>query len=464
MIFVGSREYLHYINSDFKDVWISLVRGFNRFPRKKLDVNKVRESISSLKEKVVILKAGAIKQNQGLLSDQSIEDARLPELKKNSAGLVAALEGLEEELNVFSQQLPKGNATLSYKDIISPLAKVELRIKTVRNLIAVFGRSYVEVTRRTLLKKSIPFTKKAVIGLLAAGALTQTLQQGLVFLAKDLPIKKEGLAILISYHTHATWDKYWGEFAKLFIPAYVARIELAFGQKANWVKKAATSGDFFEAIKDESIQNIVLYGHGSWDSWKATNRSVDSFELEEVELEHHIHKKGLLVRHTCGQGQKLADETFYYLSPEHERRLVELIKSYNKKISPSYISLQKSIDNWMDTIPKGYYYQLGVDGKNRRKGYIFLPFTRDEVFKDFKEHLKAAVGDTSKDSPEIDEMMKIAKEVLKTVKYFKVEQSQLLGVPVFKRENIKGWNRKAVPLEFIFNVFGQADTNRDRLY
>ena len=118
----------------------------------------------------------------------------------------------------------------------------------------------------------------------------------------------------------------------------------------------------------------------------------------------------------------------------------------------------------MDTIPKGYYYQLGVDGKNRRKGYIFLPFTRDEVFKDFKEHLKAAVGDTSKDSPEIGEMMKIAKEVLKTVKYFKVEQSQLLGVPVFKRENIKGWNRKAVPLEFIFNVFGQADTNRDRLY
>src|SRR3989344_9573078 len=122
MIFVGSREYLHYISNDFKDVWISLVRGFNRFPRKKLDANKGRESISSLKEKVVILKAGAIKQNQGLLSDQSIEDARLPELKTNSAGLVAALEGLEEELNVFSQQLPKGNFLLSYKDIISPLA------------------------------------------------------------------------------------------------------------------------------------------------------------------------------------------------------------------------------------------------------------------------------------------------------------------------------------------------------
>lgn len=466
MIFIGSREYLGYVSSDFKDVWISLVRDFNRFPRRKLDTNKVKECIKLLKEKVGILLGEAIKKDKSMGSGENVaERENLAKTKLDLAGLIAALESLSHQLDL-SSDLPSTNSLVSYKQILPKLALIQLKMKEVKNLINVFAVSYVRSTRRGFLKETISFTKEAVIVLLAIGALTQTLQQGLVFLAKDLPVKKDGLAILISYELGNTPEMV-GVLQKLFIPAYVARVELAFGQKANLVKKAATKKDFFTTIRDDSIQNIVIFGHGSWGSWVATDGVVNSDRLyQEI-----ARKKGLLVRHTCGRGQDRFDEEFFYLSPENRGKLNNLIEKYNQKIVPWTIRIETSLEAWMDNIPRDYYYNIGIYSKVNGSGTgqrlyqgFGIGFNRSDEFKNFKGILKKNLGSYYQDSEELDNIIKIGEDILKTKKIFQSEGEPLLGLPVFKRENIKGWNRTASGIDFIINVFGQVDTKRDQLY
>lgn len=469
MIFIGSREYLGYVSSDFKDVWISLVREFNRFPRKKLDANKVKDSFLSLREKGSILSGEAIKKDKSIRSSKNLaETENLAKTKRDLAGLIAALGSLSQQLDAPLFDLPSTNSPVSYKQILPKLALIQLKMKEVKNLINLFGVSYVRSTRRGFLKRSLRSTTEIVLGFLAVGALTQTLQQGLVYLAKDLPKKKDGLAILISYGGKKVVDELLGPLGKLYIPAYVARVELAFGQKADIVKKAATKKDFFTIIKDDSIQNLVIFGHGTWSSWVATDSTLHSSELDK----EIARKRGLLVRHTCGGGLDLYGDDFFYLSKENRDRLNTLIERYNKRIFPWTIRIHTSIEVSMDNIPKDYYYNVGISGKVNGGGTGHTPYQGfiidfnggcDE-FRDFKRILKKRLGNYYQDSEELDQIMKVGMDILKTKKIFSIEGESLLGIPVFKRENIKGWNRIAHPIDFLINVFGQVDTKRDQLY
>ncbi len=107
----------------------------------------------------------------------------------------------------------------------------------------------------------------------------------------------DGLAILISYGTHSWWDEALKPVGQHFIPEYVARVETAFGQKADVVIKGATSQDIYDTLRNDKIQNLVLFGHGTWTSWLATDKNVPSFFLSYKIRER---RRGYLVRHTCG--------------------------------------------------------------------------------------------------------------------------------------------------------------------
>ena len=154
--------------------------------------------------------------------------------------------------------------------------------------------------------------------------------------ASDLPYKKDGLAILISYRTTGLFDKALSPLGKDFIPEYVARTELAFGQKADIVKRGATHQDLIDALEDAKIQNIVLYGHGSWTSWSATDESVRSFELHydlyrQTDSDDFYWKKyrksGLFVQHTCGI-EKMVDVPAFPID-----KVTDGIKFYENRLN-----------------------------------------------------------------------------------------------------------------------------------
>ncbi len=494
MLFIGSRQALQYISSDFRNVWTSFIREFNRsFPRKTRPAAEVKAALQSLLQKAEILRNEAVKRTESIPQDTQWQYCR-----HCFTGLLQALEELVRELREFEQEIPQekkqATGSISYASLKLSLASLELKIKKVKAAIAVAAQSQVRASRRKFLKEAAAltgYTAAGVIGSLGLGvAGVQALRVGLPYMARNLPLKKkDGLAILVSYFAYRVDDTWLRSNAELFIPLYVARVELAFGQKANMVKKQATQQDFFDALKDDSIQNIVLFGHGSWHSWNATDGAVNSTDLwlggkmsrhgKTYDLNFPQRKRGLLVRHTCGEGQEIKPVESIIVDEKLWWEVEGLISEVNKALFPDY--LLKVQRNFLSGALSGEVVSdIVLSLSNAREGKEYVP-EGPEAHGGMGPYLYVLFmpgGDHGSGEPNVQymlrnnkiaqgqfaELMGLLGKISRNVKTVPAERLPLLGTPVFRRENIKGWNRTASPWDFMLDVFGQAEKKRDKLY
>ncbi len=88
-------------------------------------------------------------------------------------------------------------------------------------------------------------------------------------------------AILLSAHAFSDHD-YWAPPCA-FLGSYPAWT-LYFNSKGQKIDYffAATKKDFIKIIQDDKYQSIVLVGHGSHNSWRATDNQVTNFDIEKL--------------------------------------------------------------------------------------------------------------------------------------------------------------------------------------
>lgn len=490
MVLVGSRVRLMYISSDFKAIWIEFIRKFNKsFPRKILK-EKLQENIVALQKKVEILRREVLKKIKSL-------DQKQEETKHNLISLSTSLQTLNSDLTSF----PYPDSDLVKKREVTNYISLLIRqIKEVKALIDLSAHSYVKSSRRKMIAKTSVVTAGGIIAMIAAfnpakhmlssewKSFWAAISSGLSSLTKRLPLKKkEGLAILISYHAKRFDDKWLRDNAELFIPIYVSRCELAFGQKANIVKKAAKAEDFYNLIEDDSIQNIVLFGHGSWDTWVATDETVGSNVLWGKTmrnvggvwrtLEFPQRKKGLLVRHTCGGGQEIEKVQVIRTDRKEWGDLMQEVDAFNKLIYPERILILEPYGNLRTERKIATSLHLFEEplhhGKRVKKGpysgraYFHMYFSCDSnsVLDMLSADFRRAEFLYKNNFDEFKKLCgKIRKFVNKCIQEVPIEEQPLLGIPVWKRKNIKGWGRTTDPWDFITKPFGDSPKKMDKLY
>ncbi len=86
-------------------------------------------------------------------------------------------------------------------------------------------------------------------------------------------------AILLSAHAFSDHDYWAPPFAFLgSYPAWTLYFN-ARGKKIDYFFKA-TKKDFMNVIMDSKYQSIVLVGHGSYNTWRATDTQVANYDIE----------------------------------------------------------------------------------------------------------------------------------------------------------------------------------------
>jgi hypothetical protein len=323
------------------------------------------------------------------------------------------------------------------------------------------------------------------IGLVAGGKVYwHNLRTG----AEKLQKKKDGLAILISYRTNKWFEPAIVPIGKALIPEYVARVELAFGQKANLVIRGATRKDLLKVLADDRIQNVVLFGHGSWTSWIATDSDVTSTSFMSIVK----HKKwGLLVRHTCGIDKMHKGRTFDGIKVSRklsgaERKLNEHLRK--NRIGEPYIQVSFGIfgsDTEMrkDRSTQRYnivFRLMKVEGSETSLGILRAPppdlkssnwkVDLEDLQKiEFPKSVKLAkhplIVDYLHRRKDLNEIIGYIRAVHLTVLKSVVSGSKLnitLGEGIFDPNKIiidEGINH---PLQWMFNPFGQKNAKLDK--
>jgi hypothetical protein len=121
-------------------------------------------------------------------------------------------------------------------------------------------------------------------------------------LPKYLTLKRSGIinegsktAVLASntdgYGKYSHYDKFGADLA-----AY--RIRDRIGDELTIIKDA-TSQDLKSVIQNPDYQNIVVIGHASYHNWRASDRSVNWYDLGKM-VGSHL-KDGVFINVGCGQ-------------------------------------------------------------------------------------------------------------------------------------------------------------------
>lgn len=117
---------------------------------------------------------------------------------------------------------------------------------------------------------------------------------------RDMNIKSDQYAaVLLSDYALTKYD-YWVS-PSAFLGSYITWTYY-FNKKDMKVKwfLRAKSTDLKRVLRDENCQSIVLVGHGSVNTWKATDMVVSNIEVEEI-MNGIPKKKGEWLQLTCGE-------------------------------------------------------------------------------------------------------------------------------------------------------------------
>jgi hypothetical protein len=151
------------------------------------------------------------------------------------------------------------------------------------------GKPFFTKTRTLFILRRIVLPFFAVYSVLA------------VFTAiRDMNIKSnQYAAVLLSDHALTQYD-YWVS-PSAFLGSYITWTYY-FNNKDMRVKwfLRAKSTDLTKVMRDGNCQSIVLVGHGSVNTWKATDMVVSNLEVEEM-MNGVPKKKGEWLQLTCGE-------------------------------------------------------------------------------------------------------------------------------------------------------------------
>jgi len=121
-----------------------------------------------------------------------------------------------------------------------------------------------------------------------------------VTIIRDNNIKSDQYAaVLLSDYALTKYD-YWAS-PSAFLGSYLPWSYYFNNRdmKIRWFLRAKSS-DLKKVIKDRNCQSIVLVGHGSLNTWKATDMIVSNLEVEEM-MNGVQKKKGEWLQLTCGE-------------------------------------------------------------------------------------------------------------------------------------------------------------------
>lgn len=141
------------------------------------------------------------------------------------------------------------------------------------------------------------------------------------FVSNSLTRTDKYAAVLLSAHAFSDYD-YWSP-PLAFLGSYPAWTFYfnARGEKTDYFFNA-TKADFMKVLMDEKYQSIVLVGHGSYNTWRATDSQIANYDIE-LKKGQFQQKKGEWIQLSC------ADPDF---SPVHIGELVmdrENVHHYN---------------------------------------------------------------------------------------------------------------------------------------
>ena len=233
--------------------------------------------------------------------------------------------------------------------------------------------------------------------------------------AQSLPKPEtDKLAILIAEPVR--WYDY-GQYFPGVKDIYVHRVEQAFGKRAV-VYDPATKENLGVVLRDESISDMVIAGHGSWDSWQLraateSDKRRSDVEVRFIQLPKGAQKKrGLFVRHTCGLDRGIGLHTLVEQEVA-EGYLIELKDATNGKV--------KEFTKYNEQHMRVIVYEGMPLGKEEEKRV-------DQIIKKYFEN-----------------------ELAKTDVRWSIDTPQLGEDIVENRQNVRGWQSVTNPLLFLWD-------------
>ncbi|MFC1774857.1 hypothetical protein ACFLZN_00905 [Nanoarchaeota archaeon] len=333
---------------------------------------------------------------------------------------------LERELHSFLWGLHKKISDASTKKISEVLMDLYSSKAIVQNIDSLIETLVLQMRGRRSFLKGAVVTGAAVTWKLSkigsaglAGAYVYLIRQSNK-LPKSNPMKDGELAILISEPKNLL-DK----FGALFVDAYIARIELAFGFRALLVFKNATRTNFATCVEDDNIQHMCVLGHGSYSTWWASDGPVRSSSIHWVSSNT---KRGYLLKHTCGIQREESEE--YETIRRDKRR--EFIRE------TVYLDAEIYSHN--------AFIHLGRLKKSLPLDDILFDRKQDKSFK--------KVGRNLSELPE--KFLVKLRDLVDRIEKSR-EQSAKFGFPIFEDKKIAVWERISYPWDFLVNPFNKTD-------
>ncbi|MBI5065792.1 hypothetical protein HZA97_06145 [Candidatus Woesearchaeota archaeon] len=108
-------------------------------------------------------------------------------------------------------------------------------------------------------------------------------------------------SILISDPTNF-WESLRGPFMGIYERAVISSLEEKLNVYPYEIKYSATWEDLQKVLLDDSINVVVVTGHGDWQGWLASDMPVNEEALSEFVSKNNIKPKKYFIRHTCGEG------------------------------------------------------------------------------------------------------------------------------------------------------------------
>lgn len=94
---------------------------------------------------------------------------------------------------------------------------------------------------------------------------------------------------------------------EVFFDMYCCRLQLAVGMRAKVIKFYGTKQDFFQVLKDPSIQHVALFTHGNREAvWMKDGMLIEP-DIYKIAADLHregkkARKEGHFFKHSCGSG------------------------------------------------------------------------------------------------------------------------------------------------------------------
>lgn len=260
-----------------------------------------------------ILDENHIKLNEidKLLENKKIQE-EIAEIKSKLINILNNLININEEI-INANKLKDNFYILKFK-----LQQEKQYLDRITEVIQVFSSILKEqmskflISRRAFISNVI--FSPPVLAAISTDSISLVASLILQSKASSLKKSKDGIAILIGNTPLIGLLHGYKE-------AYIARVELALGYKADKIYKNATKNDFYNCLLDNSIQTIAVHAHGTFNSMTFVDGNITTIDIYKSEAAKRMklaqgiydnkkEKVGYLFKHGCGGNYNLDNELY----------------------------------------------------------------------------------------------------------------------------------------------------------